>query len=267
MAIGWDYLGDLNNYQSKSEIRQNIQEHEKTDSSKKNDTTACWEFLSGLNVGDVVIVKSGKTELIGYGIVSSNYIYDDSRDYFKHVRKVDWRQKGSWTVNHSLVTKTLTNVSEYSTDDPKYDFFHQRLLGEMGVSVGDILPLNIESEKPLEPIESYSKIDALKEVFLNESNLEKILQLLDYKKNIILQGPPGTGKTFLAKRLAWLKMEKKDEKRVEMVQFHPSYSYEDFIRGFRPTDQHFELKDGIFMELCNKAKSDPDKRPYFLVID
>ncbi|MEL7834856.1 AAA family ATPase [Fodinibius sp. N2] len=113
----------------------------------------------------------------------------------------------------------------------------------------------------------YTMEDALNEVFMQEEELQNILDLLEYKKNIILQGPPGTGKTFLAKRLAWLMSGFKDRNRIEVVQFHQSYSYEDFIRGYRPTEDHFELKDGIFMQMCKRAKSDPENRPYFLVID
>ena len=113
----------------------------------------------------------------------------------------------------------------------------------------------------------YEMDDALREVFMKEDKLQNILDLLKYKKNIILQGPPGTGKTFLAKRLAWLMSGVKDPNRIEVVQFHQSYSYEDFIRGYRPTDNHFELKDGIFMQMCKRAKSDPENKPYFLVID
>ncbi|MFH5884693.1 AAA family ATPase [Halalkalibaculum sp. DA3122] len=119
----------------------------------------------------------------------------------------------------------------------------------------------------IEPYDSYSMDDALEEVFIKEDQLQNILDLLEYKKNIILQGPPGTGKTFLAKRLAWLMSGIKDPNRIEVVQFHQSYSYEDFIRGYRPTKDHFELKDGIFMQLCKRAKSDPENKPYFLVID
>lgn len=114
---------------------------------------------------------------------------------------------------------------------------------------------------------SYTLDDALEELFIKEEELLDILHLLKNKKNIILQGPPGTGKTFLAKRLAWLMSGTKDSSRIEMVQFHQSYSYEDFIRGYRPTEEHFELKDGIFMQMCKKAKSDSQNRPYFLVID
>ena len=85
------------------------------------------------------------------------------------------------------------------------------------------------------------------------------------KKNVILQGAPGVGKTFAAKRLAYSIMGEKDTNRVKMVQFHQSYSYEDFIMGFRPTETGFELKKGVFYEFCRKAAE--DDRPYFFIID
>tara|TARA_R100001143_G_C3361001_1_gene135699 strand:- start:3346 stop:6333 length:2988 start_codon:yes stop_codon:yes gene_type:complete len=266
MAIGWDYLGDLRKFQTKSEIRINHQEHQDTEISKKNDTSACWEFVSGLEIGDVIIAKSGQSKLIGYGIVASDYFFDDSREFYKHVRKVNWKKKGEWPIDHKLIPKTLTNVSGYPTEHPDYEYFHERLLGEMGVNIREIS--SDLSDQKIEPTTyiPYSIHDALLEVFMDEKELQKIVNLIGYKRNIILQGPPGTGKTFLAKRLAWLMMGVKDPNRIEMVQFHPSYSYEDFIRGYRPTENHFELKDGIFLETCNKAKSNPGKS-YFLIID
>lgn len=114
---------------------------------------------------------------------------------------------------------------------------------------------------------SYSKDNFLEEVFVDNEKYDEMMYSLITKKNIILQGPPGTGKTFIAKRLAYSILGSKDNEKIEMVQFHQSYSYEDFVQGFRPTENGiFELNDGIFYRFCEKAKANPDSK-YFFIID
>jgi MoxR-like ATPase len=114
---------------------------------------------------------------------------------------------------------------------------------------------------------SYRIEDALAELFMPRGTLEHILEQLRRKKNIILQGAPGVGKTFIAKRLAWLHLGEKDDSNIEMVQFHQSYTYEDFVQGLRPTAEgNFALKDGCFYRLCRRALANPHQ-DFFLVID
>ena len=86
------------------------------------------------------------------------------------------------------------------------------------------------------------------------------------KKNIILQGAPGVGKTFTAKRLAYSIIGAKNPDRVQMIQFHQSYSYEDFIEGYRPTENGFTIKKGSFYKFCKIAEED-DENDYFFIID
>lgn len=127
----------------------------------------------------------------------------------------------------------------------------------------------IRDENPINEkykLEKYIKQDFLSEVYMTEEKYESLVHLLKNKKNIILQGAPGVGKTFTAKRLAYSIIGEKDESKVEFVQFHQSYSYEDFIMGYKPAGETFELKDGIFYRFCQKASNMPDK-DFFFIID
>jgi 5-methylcytosine-specific restriction protein B len=119
---------------------------------------------------------------------------------------------------------------------------------------------------PTESIEKYSKADFLNDVYMSEAKYDRLVAVLQKKKNIILQGAPGVGKTYAAKRLAYSIMGEVDTDRVELVQFHQNYSYEDFMMGYKPVQDGFELKYGIFYRFCQKAANHPDK-DYFFIID
>lgn len=126
---------------------------------------------------------------------------------------------------------------------------------------------DIEDVDEMDPEDfTYTKKDFIEEVFMTDENYDQLSAILHRKKNIILQGAPGVGKTFAAKRLAYSIMGAKDDSRVAMVQFHQSYTYEDFIMGFRPTCSGFELRKGIFYNFCKKAEVDID-HAYFFIID
>ncbi len=114
-------------------------------------------------------------------------------------------------------------------------------------------------------IDPYTKADFLNEVYMTERRYENLAAVLRSKKNIILQGAPGVGKTFAARRLAWSMMGEKDDGRIELVQFHQSYSYEDFMMGYKPAEDGFELKYGIFYRFCQKAANQPDKEFFFII--
>ena len=115
--------------------------------------------------------------------------------------------------------------------------------------------------------ESYTKEDFMDEAYIPVEKYDQMVSRLARKKNIILQGAPGVGKSFLAKRLAYSLIGKKDEEKVAMVQFHQSYAYEDFVMGFRPNEQGgFDLEKGVFYSFCRKAKDHPNE-PYFFIID
>lgn len=126
----------------------------------------------------------------------------------------------------------------------------------------------IRDENPLqqeERIAGYTKDDFLEEVYMTENAYESLVGVLRNKKNIILQGAPGVGKTFAARRLAWSMMGEMDDSRIEFVQFHQNYSYEDFVMGYKPAEDGFELKYGIFYRFCQKAANQPDKEFFFII--
>lgn len=114
-------------------------------------------------------------------------------------------------------------------------------------------------------INPYTKQNFLNEVFMKETDYDKLVALLKHKKNIILQGAPGVGKTFTAKRLAYSLIGTEDDSRIEMVQFHQNYSYEEFVMGYRPTETGFELRNGVFYDFCKKARSDIENDYYFII--
>ena len=124
------------------------------------------------------------------------------------------------------------------------------------------------NEKPSLEVksESYTVDNFLSDVFMTKDSYNHLRAKLEIKKNIILQGAPGVGKTFSAKRLAYSIMEEKDDNRICFIQFHQNYSYEEFIEGYKPDEESFKLRKGIFYNFCTQAKNDPS-RPYFFIID
>lgn len=126
----------------------------------------------------------------------------------------------------------------------------------------------IREENPLTSKDmntSYTKKDFLSEVYMSENQYDRLSGVLLNKMNLILQGAPGVGKTFTAKRLAYSLMGEKDDSRIKFVQFHQNYSYEDFVMGYRPSGDSYELKYGIFYQFCKKAENQPDKKFFFII--
>ena len=133
----------------------------------------------------------------------------------------------------------------------------------------DCLMDMIREENPAprvnEPYAAYTKTNFLKDVYMSEDKYDRLVSVMKRKKNMILQGAPGVGKTFAAERLAYSMLGKKDTSHVSLIQFHQNYSYEDFIMGYRPTENGFALTPGVFYEFCQKAQQHPREDYSFLI--
>lgn len=255
MAIGWGEVGDLRGFESKNKIKQKMWEVYGDTSSYTNSVLALWQFAHEMRPGDIVFVKKGRSMIIGRGIVESDYEYDTAQneDYY-HVRKVRWTDKGAWPATVTIALKTLTDITPYTDDVEQI----KNLLGDESLPPPSVSPLYTDKD--------FLQDVFIQDVFISEDEYSDLTSLVENEKNVILLGPPGVGKTFAAKRLAYAMMGEKDRERVMMVQFHQSYSYEDFIMGYRPTPSGFELHRGAFYNFCKKAADDSDNM-YFFIID
>jgi 5-methylcytosine-specific restriction protein B len=254
MAIGWDNLGDLLQYETQDIITNILAEHSGNSKRPTNDSLCCYQFSREMGIGDIVIAKAGRMRVLGAGIIESEYIYDPSREEYKNLRKVRWLKSApaEWPGTGTAF-KALTEISLY----PTFISFVHAYLGDQ---------IEKPSEDP-ESIKPYSISDIVNDgCFLDALTLKKYIDRLRIKKNIIIQGPPGTGKTWLARRLAYALIGQKDSHRVRAVQFHPNLSYEDFVRGFRPSSEgKLSLVDGAFMEAIEDARNTSE--PYIVVIE
>ncbi len=252
MGIGFSDIGDLSQYESKNDIREKVLEITNDNNKHTNDILALWQFANEVKEGDVIYAKRGMSEIIGRGIVTGNYYYDEEFDKdHKHMLKVNWKTKGNWKYDGKLPMKTLTDITIYT---------------EMLNNIQNFFDDDPTGGEEIIEYPPYPEEDFLKEVFLDEEEYNTLVNLLLNKKNIIIQGAPGVGKTYVSKRLAYSIMGVKDKEKVELVQFHQSYSYEDFIMGYRPSNDGFELEKGIFYDFCKKAEIDEDNM-YFFIID
>ncbi|MBK8516205.1 MAG: EVE domain-containing protein [Saprospiraceae bacterium] len=237
MGLGWDKIGDLKQYKNRSEIRNALVNAYGGEGSKMNDVSANDDFVNKMSSGDFVIVKKGRGELLGYGIVTQITTLTKKIDY-KSCRKIDWKLNGIWKVDFSLVLKTLTDITTYLSEHPDYNKYHERLMGIM-----------------------------------MQNSKTKNTNLMSFPLNTIFYGPPGTGKTYQTiKRAAEIitgrSLDDYNEAlrifnehlgtRIEFITFHQNYSYEDFIQGLRPDTENgnqltFQKKDGIFKKIADKA--------------
>lgn len=207
--------------------------------------------------GDMVIGYESNPvkQVVAIGRVSAEQ--DGQQIYFEKVEgltsPIDYQTLKSFSELEKMEYFVNPQGSLFKLTKGEYEFIYDVIREENPVA-------------SVEKVDKYTKEDFLDEVYMTENRYNMLVSVLKNKKNIILQGAPGVGKTFAAKRLAYSMMGEKDENRIEFVQFHQNYSYEDFMMGYKPVNDGFELKYGIFYHFCQKAANHPDKE-YFFIID
>jgi len=223
-------------------------------------------IISNLNLSDDLVNETrGKT---------NHKKFDNevawARNYLAYEGYIDKKVRGIWVLTEKGKNVVMTRELASGIFLKWVEILKERR--ETALDGGTSAPEDTDEQillENIENIEEYDRDTFLTEVFFDSDKYDDILTLLKRKKNIILQGAPGVGKSYMAKRLAYSIIEAKDESKIEMIQFHQSYTYEDFIEGFRPNidkEGSFDLIDGVFKKFCKKASYDLDS-DYFFIID
>lgn len=214
------------------------------------------EYSLEAKAGDKLIFYESKPvqQIVALGEISSGHdgekIYIEKTEELVLPLNYQLLKNNPVLEDKELFNKPVGNLSKLTQDDYHY-----------------ILDMIRYDNPPVQESRSqkYTKDDFLDEVYLSENRYDILRLVLLNKKNIILQGAPGVGKTFAARRLAYSIIGEKDDNRIEFIQFHQNYSYEDFMMGYKPVDDGFELRYGIFYRFCQKAAKHPDKEFFFII--
>ena len=271
VGIGWNNIGDLKNYVKKNSINREsvknelVKEYYTKDTELKVASKKSGEICNFYNTdSESVFVAMEGEKLLGLVDNIGDYYFDSSK-------LLGHRKKGRWHIcfdeNQKLPSSNeghLSTISEITKEDNLMFLYDKYYYGS------DSCIENINTDSVIatknSSVDIYSKEDFLDQVYMTSSKYDKFVSVLRRKKNIVLQGAPGVGKTFCAKRLAYSMMGMKNEDRIEFVQFHQNYSYEDFIMGYKPDGSDFKLKTGVFYNFCKKAANDQNNE-YFFIID
>jgi hypothetical protein len=223
-----------------------------TNRSEKGNKSKIFKYFEEVQPGDLIICYSASPdrEVVGKSQVTKGLHKTDEGEGFEFEIIEKFKNPVKWSE--------IQTLPELQESEP---VVHNNQGSLFRLRKDELETINVFIDKSNPPssahVENYNLNHELANLFIKDEDFKSYIELLKYKKNLILQGPPGTGKTFLAKHLAYALMGKKDNTRVPMIQFHQSYSYEDFIQGFRPNeDGKFDLKNGIFYEFCRKAQRD-----------
>ena len=250
--IGFSYekLDNLQNYKTQNSIKEALMNNYDNNKSYGVEAQSLYQFVNTLKNNDIVyILDANSNKLLGRCKIIGEYEFDKNNPIC-HTRKVEWLDVKTCSHPGSIENKPLRKITLYTG-------YIKQINDSLGIT-NEI----IENKG-----NKYTEKDFLDEVFIDKEKYDDIKTILKKKKNIILQGAPGVGKSFAANRLAYSIIGEKKPERVCNIQFHQSYSYEDFIEGYRPTENGFIKTPGIFYNFCKLAEADDEENPYFLIID
>lgn len=281
ISHGTETTGISDKHKVMFEKRNVVVVHSKTKAKAISRITQGQTFMDAIHKGDYFYLCYGnRIQLLGQFTGSQPVLNPELKDgwYEREYRLISRARlkeaytgtKKWWTPNDNSTCIKIEKSDELLFEKLILAPYFSMTLGELfgGKAAGDgywwlgANPL----KQPDVSVQGYHKEDFLREVYMTKERYHRLEALLYHKMNVILQGAPGVGKTFTAKRLAYAIMGEKDDSRVEMVQFHQNYSYEDFIMGYRPDGAGFRLTEGVFYRFCRAAASHLDK-PYFFLID
>ena len=252
IAIGWDDLGDLNEFHNRKDILERLKELTGTP-SPSNNALACYQFAHEMQPGDpVLVIMRGNKLLLGYGVIESDYTFDEYRPEGRHVRKITWKKTGRWQLSErrrGTAPKTLTDFSRWKW----WVLCAFRLM-----EISNRLPstgnhkLNQILYGPPGTGKTYSTT-ARAMAIVRGIKLEEVTE--EHRKefrDLRFDSNKGSG-------------------QIEMVTFHQNYSYEDFVEGIRPSlaeegGLDYELRPGVFRKIVKAALDNPHCR-FVLIID
>ena len=254
VAIGGG-IGDLAAYADKDAMFKALQKQHGYENPTR-DALGSWQFYSDMQPGDRVITRQGRSIVLGIGEIDGPYRHQPESPY-EYVRDVRWSWTGRITLPEApLAIQTLVDVTARA----------DLLAAIEAATTASPKPPPV-GMVPVTPTPVYTLDDATRGLFCDRSEMEANLARLRRRRSLVLQGPPGTGKSFVAARLARLLTGDPADARVRRVQFHPSYTYEHFVQGFRANEAGgFALVDGPFKQIADAARADLD-HDYVLLVD
>lgn len=252
IAIGWEEPGPAAGLTRAQYMAQQEKYRSMHPDYELDKSAQAWKFAQ-ISEGDRIVANRGTSEVLGIGTVTGPYYR--TTEHYGHRLPVKWEVTKVLEVDEPGWRRTLIEI-----DERKFRQIEKKALGS-GPKIEGPFKLEVVTERDA----AYEIENAIADLFLPMDVLESILEALRTKKNVILQGPPGVGKTFFSTRLAFALMGSKSPERLRMVQFHPSYSYEDFVQGFRPGSSGFELREGAFLAFCRRAADDLDSKYVFII--